>query len=341
MKQNKNDILKNLDILSLEDLEKNIEINNENTKKINFSETNENNNFINSNEDIEFYDQPIKENNQITHEHQTNEKTDVENKKTNKIFNWAINIFKYIWTSGLIFVVLLLTANYSAYINLAQSYFFEEKFQEKWNSLSKSVSSSQIIIKEKNKKEKRIEEDKKNQKSVKSKYSIKKLVNEVNKEKPSLNIDISPYENRVVIPKIWKNVPIINIKQKVISKSNELENIFMKELEDWVVRYPWSSEPGKKWNTFIFWHSSNYPWIKWDYNQVFALLGKVNIWDKIISYYNQKKYIYKIKEKKVIKPWDVSILKNNKNNSELTLMTCWPVWTTLNRLIVTWELVKE
>jgi sortase (surface protein transpeptidase) len=34
-------------------------------------------------------------------------------------------------------------------------------------------------------------------------------------------------------------------------------------------------------------------------------------------------------------------LKRNKNKSEITLMTCRPVWTTLNRLIVTWELIKK
>jgi sortase (surface protein transpeptidase) len=115
----------------------------------------------------------------------------------------------------------------------------------------------------------------------------------------------------------------------------------MKELEKWVIRYPGSTKPGRPWNTFVFWHSSNFPWIKWDYNDVFALLDNVSYDDEVIMYYNQKKYVYKIKEKRVIKPWDVSVLKRNQNKDELTLMTCWPVWTTLNRLIVTWELVKE
>ena len=58
-------------------------------------------------------------------------------------------------------------------------------------------------------------------------------------------------------------------------------------------------------------------------------------------YYRQKKFKYKIKEKKVIDPNNVELLKRNKNISEITLMTCWPIWTTLNRLIVTWELIEE
>jgi sortase (surface protein transpeptidase) len=33
-------------------------------------------------------------------------------------------------------------------------------------------------------------------------------------------------------------------------------------------------------------------------------------------------------------------LKKDKSKSEITLMTCWPVGTTLNRLIVTGELME-
>jgi len=108
-----------------------------------------------------------------------------------------------------------------------------------------------------------------------------------------------------------------------------------------VVRYPGSAKPGTDGNTFIFGHSSNFPWISGDYNDVFALLDNVVYGDDIIVYYNQEKYVYKIFEKKIIKPGDVSILKKNTDTSEITLMTCWPVGTDLNRLVVIGKLVKE
>jgi len=114
----------------------------------------------------------------------------------------------------------------------------------------------------------------------------------------------------------------------------------MKELEKGIIRYPGSAKPGENGSSFIFGHSSNFPWIKWDYNDVFSLLDKVVYNDEVIVYYWQEKYTYKIKEKKVITPWDVSVLERNKDKSEITLMTCWPIWTTLNRLIVTWELIE-
>jgi sortase A len=120
-----------------------------------------------------------------------------------------------------------------------------------------------------------------------------------------------------------------------------LNNIFMKELENGVIRYPGSAKPGQKWNSFIFGHSSNFPWIKWDYNDVFALLDNVEFDDEVIIYYNQKKYKYIIREKNVISPGQTGVLKRNNNKSEITLMTCWPIGTTLNRLIVTGELIEE
>jgi LPXTG-site transpeptidase (sortase) family protein len=48
-----------------------------------------------------------------------------------------------------------------------------------------------------------------------------------------------------------------------------------------------------------------------------------------------------VREKNVITPGDTSVLERNKDKAEITLMTCWPIGTTLNRLIVTAELVEE
>jgi sortase A len=114
----------------------------------------------------------------------------------------------------------------------------------------------------------------------------------------------------------------------------------MKELEFWVVRYPWSARPWKNGNSFIFGHSSNFPWIAGKYNDVFARLWQMEKWDTIYSYYGQKKYKYKIIEKKVVSPNDVGVLKNDKNKKQLTLMTCWPIGTDINRLILIADLVE-
>ena len=257
-------------------------------------------------------------------------------KKQARFLIFLIGFLKYIATSATIFAILLLTANYRAYLDLAESYLNPKATKIASANLLNSVKASKITKAIQTKKHIK----QKITKHSKKAYDLKKITLDTYKKDIKLDIEITPYENRLIIPKINKNVPIVEVKQRNVKTAKELENIFMKELEDWVVRYPSSSKPGKWWNTFIFGHSSNYPWIKWDYNEVFANLGKLSYGDEIIVYYGQKKYTYIVREKKVISPGNTKILKRNKNKDELTLMTCWPVWTTLNRLLVISDLKK-
>ena len=295
----------------------------------------------------------IKEN--ISQVQESIESTTKSIEKKNKSFARLLSAWifgaKYIITSVWILAALLLTTNYSAYSNIAKSYIFEDQIALESQSLLNWVDAShiektpveeEVIVKRT--KQDRVNELKKQEEEteqIQNQFSIKKLVDKLDKEDVNLDIAIVPYENRIVIPKIWKNIPLIDIQETKVEWKEQLDNIFMKELEEGIVRYPGSAIPGERWNSFIFGHSSNFPWIAWDYNDVFSRLGQVEVWDIVYSYYGQKKYKYQIKEKKVISPTDVSILKRDKNKSELTLMTCWPIGTTLNRLILIWEIIEE
>lgn len=262
-------------------------------------------------------------------------------KRKNKFLNFSMFILKYTTTCAFIFWVLLLSTNYSAYFNIAKSYILKEEMQEKSKSIISSVEAANLKSKVIEKIEKK---DDFSDKEIENNIwisSIRKYKKNLNSKDIQLDIEITPYENRILIPKIGKNIPLLDVKNREVESEHELENIFMKELENGVVRYPWSAIPWENGTTFIFWHSSNFPWMKWNYNDVFATLDNVVYGDEVIVYYWQKKYKYIIREKRVITPWDVSILKRNKNKNEISIMTCWPIWTTLNRLIVVWELVLD
>lgn len=157
----------------------------------------------------------------------------------------------------------------------------------------------------------------------------------------SLSLEITPYEDRILIPRIGKNIPLINVEHKDASNSKEWNTVFMKELENGIIKYPGSADPGTEWNSFIFGHSSNYPWAKGNYNDVFALLNEVQTWDEIIVFFKQRKYVYVVREKSIVKPGHVSSLGETPNKKQLTLMTCWPLGTTLNRLLVITELKTD
>lgn len=260
---------------------------------------------------------------------------------------WFVFWLKYLATTTLIFAVLLWITNYSAYYQIADSHLNKEKYQNISNSLRSSVIDSNItkinIKEERTEISTNLKENEKEEiiKTIKETefHSMTKLEN-LTSDNVDLDISVVPFENRLIIPNIWKNIPLIEVKDRKVKNAKELEDVFMDELEFWVVRYPGSSMPWKDWNTFIFWHSSNFPWAKWKYNDVFAKLDSLQYWNKIYIYYWQKKYTYKVKTKKVINPRDVDVITNDSWKSELTLMTCFPIWTTLNRLIVVAELIE-
>ena len=160
----------------------------------------------------------------------------------------------------------------------------------------------------------------------------------------ALNLAPTVYDNRLSIPSLNINAPIIEPSLGIDSLQakdwNALESQIQDTLLQGVVHYPGTAKPGKIGNAFITGHSSNYIWELSEYNTVFALLPQIEIGAEIRVTYNQKDYLYRVTEKKEVKPDDVSILKQG-DQKILTLMTCTPVGTTLKRLVVTAELIED
>ncbi|MDQ1344411.1 MAG: sortase [Patescibacteria group bacterium] len=257
-------------------------------------------------------------------------------------------LVRYVAVSSAVFVVLLVTANYSAYSTIAWNWMSPDAVKASSAAVVESIVKSKITayasesesgaeianVEQAEDLKKKLDES--NVVVKENILSPKKLV----PAKPQMNVDfdILPYENRIVIPKIGKNIPLVDVESGNGVDFDHMENIFMKELEKGVIRYPGTARPGESGNAFVFGHSSNYPWMKGAYNQVFALLDQLVYGDEIIVYYDQKKYVYVIGEKKIVKPGDVKVLNRGEGRKELSLMTCWPVGTTLKRMIVFAEL---
>jgi len=111
------------------------------------------------------------------------------------------------------------------------------------------------------------------------------------------------------------------------------EASMLDRLKDGVTHYQGTSRPGEGGNVFLVGHSSNYPWVRSDYNHVFALLDKLDTGDRLEVRRGTKSYLYDVTDKKIIRPGEVEILQNTPKET-LTLMTCWPIGTSLKRLIV-------
>ena len=93
-------------------------------------------------------------------------------------------------------------------------------------------------------------------------------------------------------------------------------------------------------NVFLFAHSAINPIEARRYNSVFYLLRKLEKGDRVVTYYNGKRFDYVVFEKKVVEADDVRYLTDNSEEPILTLQTCDPPGSSLRRLIVTARLVN-
>lgn len=153
---------------------------------------------------------------------------------------------------------------------------------------------------------------------------------------------VAPPDDRLVIPKLGKNVPIVHTDEGALiaQKWDELEQTIQRDLERGVVHYPGTANPGEKGNVFITGHSSYYAWSPGNYKSVFALLDQLVVGDHIIVYHKGEKYVYVATTVEVVPPSRTDVLSQPTEASILTLMTCTPVGTAKDRLIIRFDQVS-
>lgn len=141
-------------------------------------------------------------------------------------------------------------------------------------------------------------------------------------------------EPKVIIPKINVEIPVV---YDVLSTD---EKAIQAALERGVVHYATTPNPGEKGNSVIVGHSSNNIFNKGKYKFAFVLLKKLEIGDTFMLTKDGKQYVYRVYEKKIVKPNDVSVLGPTDKPATATLITCDPPGTSVNRLIVVGEQIS-
>jgi len=148
-----------------------------------------------------------------------------------------------------------------------------------------------------------------------------------------------PPDARVIIPKLGVNVHMVNLTNIPIEKIEKAD--YDDYLYNGVVKYPYTPDPGQTWNVFIFGHSSYYWWKHNPYGTIFAKLPALRHGDIIIVSWNWKIYKYRIFKKFVLWPRQVQhTYKKYTKGQYLSLMTCYPIWTDRQRMVVVAERVK-
>jgi LPXTG-site transpeptidase (sortase) family protein len=147
---------------------------------------------------------------------------------------------------------------------------------------------------------------------------------------------VGPPDNRLIIPQLDLNVPLVNPSYDSLLKGDwpQVEKDIQAALVDGVVHYPGTANPGQAGNFFVTGHSSYYPWAPGNYKTVFARLSALSVGDEYWVYSNGDKYRYVVRSKKEVSPSDITVLDQPVDERISTLMTCTPVGTTLRRLII-------
>lgn len=166
-------------------------------------------------------------------------------------------------------------------------------------------------------------------------------------------------ENRVISPDKEKDVlipkdtdfgiviPKINANASVVSNVDPLKpELYQKALTKGVAHAEGTVFPGQIGNTFIFSHSSVNFYEASRYNSIFYLLNKLKESDDFYLIYKGKSYKYSVIETKIVNADQIEYMKSGsivqgESAKTATLMTCWPLGTTLKRYIVVGKLIES
>lgn len=138
-------------------------------------------------------------------------------------------------------------------------------------------------------------------------------------------------EPKIIIPKINLEVPVVFGMQTVE------ENDIQTALEDGVVHYASTPNPGEVGNSVIVGHSSNNILNKGKYKFAFVLLKRLEAEDTFFVHREGVRYTYKVYKKEIVSPDNTAVLNTQEKPNTITLITCDPPGTSVNRLIITAE----
>ncbi|HWZ65767.1 MAG TPA: sortase [Patescibacteria group bacterium] len=147
---------------------------------------------------------------------------------------------------------------------------------------------------------------------------------------PTMSSSVGP-ESKLIIPKLNIDVPVVYDLRSLDNKT--VQDALTRGVVNY--RLPGAdSAPGQAGNTVILGHSSNDVFDPGDYKFAFVLLDRLEPGDIFYLHYSGQRYIYRVSDKKIINPNQLGALQVSTSKPVATLVTCTPVGTALQRLLV-------
>lgn len=135
----------------------------------------------------------------------------------------------------------------------------------------------------------------------------------------------------------WIRIPALSLSVPLVAAATIEDREVLRALQVGVVRYPNGVEPGQPGVVVIAGHSTGEPW-KGRYRFTFLRTGNLQHGDVISVDHNGTRYTYRVTGQRLMNPRHTPFLESSAETPRLAIVTCWPLWTTQQRLVIEAEL---
>ena len=134
-------------------------------------------------------------------------------------------------------------------------------------------------------------------------------------------------------------IPSLNIDVPLVMSPSLEDDDVLETLNIGAALYPNGILPGHLGNTFISAHSTGEPW-RGKYRFAFLRINELQPGHLLHVDYNGSRYTYRMTRKDIVTPTPEFRVISNRPVPTVTLMACWPLWTTSKRMLITGELTN-
>ena len=137
----------------------------------------------------------------------------------------------------------------------------------------------------------------------------------------------------------WIDIPAIDVRVPLVMSPSMQDKDIANTLSQGAALYPNGIKPGNLGNLFISAHSTGEPW-RGKYRFAFLHINKLSEGDLIHIDYEGARYTYRVTRKDIVLPSEENAVVSNRPVPTVTIMACWPIWTSSKRMLVSGELTN-
>lgn len=137
----------------------------------------------------------------------------------------------------------------------------------------------------------------------------------------------------------WIRIPAIDVNVPLAASPSLDDKDILATLDSGAALYPNGILPGRLGNVFVSAHSTGEPW-KGKYRFAFLRIGELTPNNVIHIDYQGTRYSYRITETNVVAPTADFRVVSDRPVPTVTVMACWPLWSTSQRMLVRGELTN-